>query len=413
VPAPGRADDTANFDLGRAPEDRYTVTGVSGQNDRLIVHDDSLMLVISDSFLGDDYVLLNDTDISPSLTVGVALGDVADLILEGATSSASISTRTTTIGRASLSTGLVTVDNLQWVGLGNLTVGESGSGELTIQNGADVSNAIGSIGVNGGILTSGTGTVTVTGAGSTWNNSGGLIVGVEGSGKLSIEAGGNVASVDGSIGQLTADSLGEVSVSGAGSMWNNDNRLPIGVFGSATLTVADCGSVVNTQDTHLLPADKAPGWPWRNENCKMQIEELEESRARSIDPSSNLHFALCNLIHSKLKTPSMGLNHVTVTIRASEKSRKKYQADFLVDHGAIDSMARGRELEHAGIRRRGRMAYEWADHGRCRYSRARLADGAGSRVPGFPRSRVGLMPKFRSNGWRMRVYQVSLARASG
>ena len=57
----------------------------------------------------------------------------------------------------------------------------------------------------------------------------------------------------------------------------------------------------------------------------------------------------------------MGLIHVTVTLRAGEKSRKKYQADFLVDTGATDSMAPAKALVRAGIRRRGRMAYELAD----------------------------------------------------
>ena len=57
----------------------------------------------------------------------------------------------------------------------------------------------------------------------------------------------------------------------------------------------------------------------------------------------------------------MGLIHVTVTLRAAEKSRKKYEADFLVDTGATDCMAPASELQRAGIRRRGRMAYELAD----------------------------------------------------
>jgi clan AA aspartic protease len=57
----------------------------------------------------------------------------------------------------------------------------------------------------------------------------------------------------------------------------------------------------------------------------------------------------------------MGLIHVTVTLRASEKSRKKYQADFLVDTGATDCLAPAPALKRAGIRRRGRKAYELAD----------------------------------------------------
>jgi clan AA aspartic protease len=63
----------------------------------------------------------------------------------------------------------------------------------------------------------------------------------------------------------------------------------------------------------------------------------------------------------------MGLIHVTVTLRASEKSRKKYEADFLVDTGATDCMAPAAKLRRAGIRPRGRMAYELADGSTVEY----------------------------------------------
>src|SRR5260370_39326940 len=63
----------------------------------------------------------------------------------------------------------------------------------------------------------------------------------------------------------------------------------------------------------------------------------------------------------------MGLIHVTVSLRASQHSRKKYQADFLVDTGATDCMAPASKLERAGIRRRGRMAYELTDGSTAEY----------------------------------------------
>src|SRR5258708_9553222 len=63
----------------------------------------------------------------------------------------------------------------------------------------------------------------------------------------------------------------------------------------------------------------------------------------------------------------MGLIHVTVSLRASQHSRKKYQADFLVDTGATDCVAPASKLERAGIRRRGRMAYELADGSTVEY----------------------------------------------
>ncbi len=63
----------------------------------------------------------------------------------------------------------------------------------------------------------------------------------------------------------------------------------------------------------------------------------------------------------------MGLIHVTATLRANEKARRKFTAEFLVDTGATDSMVPGKELKKAGIRRRGRMAYELADGSTTEY----------------------------------------------
>src|SRR5438552_7897432 len=63
----------------------------------------------------------------------------------------------------------------------------------------------------------------------------------------------------------------------------------------------------------------------------------------------------------------MGLIHVTVTLRATQKSRKKYEGLFLVDTGATDCLAPASKLDRAGIRRRGRMAYELADGSTTEY----------------------------------------------
>jgi clan AA aspartic protease len=57
----------------------------------------------------------------------------------------------------------------------------------------------------------------------------------------------------------------------------------------------------------------------------------------------------------------MGLIHVTVTLRAGQHRRKKFEAEFLVNSGATDSTAPASGLVKAGIPRRGRMAYELAD----------------------------------------------------
>lgn len=61
-----------------------------------------------------------------------------------------------------------------------------------------------------------------------------------------------------------------------------------------------------------------------------------------------------------VETKNMGLIHVTTTLRAREKSRKKFVSEFLVDTGATDSLAPGKELKRIGIKPRGKMAYELA-----------------------------------------------------
>src|SRR2546421_4403008 len=64
---------------------------------------------------------------------------------------------------------------------------------------------------------------------------------------------------------------------------------------------------------------------------------------------------------------SMGLIHVTVKLCQSQQSRRKYEADFLVDTGATDCKAPASKLQRAGIRRRGRMTYELANGAAVEY----------------------------------------------
>ena len=246
-PAPGGANDTVNFDLGRAPENRYTVTNVHGENNRLVVHDDSLTLVVPDVNIGvaTDYVLSNDSTTSPSLTIGVALGDVADVILAGDGGRAVVDMQAATIGLAPLSTGTLTVDNfLRLRGAGELVVGESGTGTLTIQNEAVVASAGGLLGINEGPGYRASGTVLVTGTGSTWNIDEELNVGGEGTGTLTVEAGGSLNSGDGNIG-VDSGANGQVTVTGEGSTWASSGSLRIGFADEGSLTIEDGGAVSN------------------------------------------------------------------------------------------------------------------------------------------------------------------------
>ena len=57
----------------------------------------------------------------------------------------------------------------------------------------------------------------------------------------------------------------------------------------------------------------------------------------------------------------MGLIHVSVTLRSFERVDGAYEASFLVDTGATDSMAPASELHRIGLAPVGRMTDELAD----------------------------------------------------
>ena len=57
----------------------------------------------------------------------------------------------------------------------------------------------------------------------------------------------------------------------------------------------------------------------------------------------------------------MGLTKVTTKISGFGDSRKSYEAVFLVDTGATDSLVPATELEKIGVKKEGKMSYELAD----------------------------------------------------
>ena len=72
---------------------------------------------------------------------------------------------------------------------GQLSIGETLIGSMAVNGGSDVSNADGYV----GNIAGSDGTVTVSGAGSTWTNSGELRMGNSGTGTLNITGGGAVS----------------------------------------------------------------------------------------------------------------------------------------------------------------------------------------------------------------------------
>ncbi|MDH5821743.1 autotransporter domain-containing protein [Luteimonas sp. RD2P54] len=122
-------------------------------------------------------------------------------------------------------------------GVDSFVVGHAGSGTLAIGNGAEVASDEGLVGNGAG----GQGEVTVSGAGSAWNMTGNLFVGVGGTGSVDVTD-GSVASASGILGRF-AGASGTVTVGGAGANWNLGNSLEIGRAGEGTLLVEQGGTV--------------------------------------------------------------------------------------------------------------------------------------------------------------------------
>ena len=125
----------------------------------------------------------------------------------------------------------------------NLGVGQGGTGILVIQNGGTLTDLSGAV----GNLSGSQGTVIVSGAGSTWTNIGDLLVGGLGTGTLTIQNGGTVTSAGGGVIGQSAGSTGTVTVSGPGSVWDNSpgGGMIVGSFGAGTLTISNGGTVIN------------------------------------------------------------------------------------------------------------------------------------------------------------------------
>src|SRR5690606_33970696 len=130
-------------------------------------------------------------------------------------------------------------DGDTWSIVGDLIVGNSGTGTLNIRDGGTVINDRGYI----GRYSDGKGTVIVTGADSIWDSSSYLIVGLDGSGKLRIENGGRVVNNGESEIGYSAYSDGTVTVSGAGSTWKSGGLLRVGREGTGELRIEDGGKV--------------------------------------------------------------------------------------------------------------------------------------------------------------------------
>jgi outer membrane autotransporter protein len=182
------------------------------------------------------------------IEVGPAANDVAELQVSAGAQVRSFSGY---VGVGAGSSGAVTVSGSgsQWTNTDDIFVGYLGTGSLTIEDGGTVSAANNAY---FGSTPGGSGTATVSGAGSQLNTTNDIVVGFAGTGALTIESGGTASDRTGYIGYW-AGTTGTAVVSGAGSQWTNREGLHIGYLGTGSLTIENGGAV--TAPTTYLGTD--------------------------------------------------------------------------------------------------------------------------------------------------------------
>ncbi|MCC2610996.1 autotransporter domain-containing protein [Neorhizobium petrolearium] len=176
-----------------------------------------------------------------SLFVGDAGGSGWLLIADGGSVANGYAVIGSGTGTGTDGTVIVTGAHSKWDNLGDLNIGNSGTGRLSVEDGGSVVTGWGSfVGYGVGAV----GTAAVSGAGSSWSSALNLSVGVFGNGELAVTNGGRISSYGGFIGDF-AGSSGAITISGIGSSWNDAADVTIGNNGAGTLSVEDGGQVLN------------------------------------------------------------------------------------------------------------------------------------------------------------------------
>jgi outer membrane autotransporter protein len=186
---------------------------------------------------------------------GSSLSSTGDLFIAGGTvtfsAGAVVSNVNAWVGYEADAIVNVTGAGTQWNNSGDINIGYYASGfvsQLNITNGATVTSVNGILAPYGDSETNAV--VTVSGAGSSWTMSGDLTVGMaqggtlpnDTGGTLTISNGGVVSDVNGIIASSSV-ATGTVTVTGANSAWNNSGNVTVGDAGTATLNVNNGGAV--------------------------------------------------------------------------------------------------------------------------------------------------------------------------
>lgn len=198
--------------------------------------------------------LIDDATLTVTDRIGVGYSGKGDMTI---TNGATVSASGAIVGWTSSGSGEVTVSGAgsAWTNSGTLYIGNQGDGILTVEDGATVTSTDGYVGTEDGSDSS----ALVTGAGSTWDMSGALLVGHNDGavGAVTIADGGSISGVQGILGNL-AGSSGTMTVTGNGSVWEGvvdagvlySGDLNVGRFGTGQLTVS-AGGLVTGNRLHI------------------------------------------------------------------------------------------------------------------------------------------------------------------
>ena len=166
------------------------------------------------------------------LNVGSTSGDNGALAITGG---GTVSDGVGQVGTAG--SGTVTVDGTgsKWENQFDVAVGGVGTSTIAVTNGGTVTS-------NDVYLDSGI--ITIDGIGSSWTDTNGIYVGLAGTGAVSVTHGGLLSSCGATLGMYAGDS-GTVTVDGAGSVWTMAHGSLVGNSGAGALTIANGGRAVN------------------------------------------------------------------------------------------------------------------------------------------------------------------------
>lgn len=155
----------------------------------------------------------------------------------------SVSAKSMTIGNNVSGAGAVTVSGQtgKLAVTDGLAIANNGAGSLTISNGGVVTSGWGYVGDNA----AGAGTVVVTGADSLWSLRSYLGLGGDGAATMLISDGGRVQNGGEAELAITTSASASITVTGAESSWSVGDYLLVGGNGSATMTIADGGTVTS------------------------------------------------------------------------------------------------------------------------------------------------------------------------